>query len=104
MSVDTRDLLSARDLLRAVLDRATRGRHLRPGVARGRHELEPEWAAYERQVMHDEVNRIRAGQEWAPVPLEAVEAADRSAAGHVDWADKLALRCAELALTEEVNA
>lgn len=59
---------------------------------------ELEWAAYERGVMHEEVNRVRAESGHEPVPLTLVERVEGQAAGHSDYSSKFALYCAELAL------
>lgn len=63
--------------------------------------LELGWVVYERRVMHTAVNEIRASYGLPPVDLAAIERIDNSAAGHIDWLDKFALRCAALAVGEE---
>lgn len=60
---------------------------------------EPGWVAYERAVMHAEVNQARAELGAAPVALEAVARAERLAVGHIDYAAKFALHCSELVLS-----
>lgn len=59
------------------------------------------WTVYERQVMHTAVNEIRASYGLPAVDLADIERIDSSAAGHIDWLDKFALRCAALAVGED---
>ncbi|MBK7823007.1 MAG: hypothetical protein IPJ61_18660 [Tessaracoccus sp.] len=55
------------------------------------------WLADELAAMRAAINRERHRQRLAPVDEAAVAAADRLAAGHVDYASKFTLYCAELA-------
>ena len=59
---------------------------------------EPEWIIYERKVMFEAVNAVRLQRDCAPVTIEAMRRAEGCAAGHVDYSQKFALYCAELAL------
>lgn len=90
-------VLTAR--LRGVLAEAQEERPRRQELVEG-PDGSPEcaWAAYERGVMHMEVNRVRAQHERSEIPLKLIERADRQAAGHSDYTFKFALYCAELAL------
>lgn len=54
------------------------------------------WVLHERAVMHGTVNRLRGERGLAPVPVSDIEAVERSAQGHIDYAAKFVLRCAEL--------
>ncbi|SDH42705.1 hypothetical protein [Microbacterium sp. 77mftsu3.1] len=83
-----------RDLaeLQSVFDAAAAERDQRPDFD-GR---EPGWVLYERAQMHDAVNRLRARLGKPPVATEAIEGAERSACGHVDYAQKFALGAADL--------
>lgn len=63
-----------------------------------RTERGSDWLAAEIDAMHAAINRERACHALSPVDRELVERADRSASGHVDYAMKFGLYCAELAL------
>lgn len=90
-------LMAARFL--GVLTEAQKERPQRDSLVEGVDGCpELAWAAYERGVMHDEVNRVRAESGHEPVPLTLVERAEGQAAGHSDYSYKFALYCAELAL------
>ena len=86
--------------LREVLATAQEQRAQRPDLVDGPHGPECAWAVYEREVMLDAVNRLRAGIDPSlpPVAMAEVERADQSAAGHVDYSRKFAWGCAELVL------
>jgi hypothetical protein len=58
----------------------------------------PEWVVFERGQMHAAVNAARAERGLPPVELKAIDRVERYAAGHVDYATKFALYCAEIAL------
>ncbi len=64
---------------------------------------EPGWIVYERQVMFDEVNRLRGTRGRAPVTLKDVMKVEGCASGHVDYSRKYALYCAEIVLGESPN-
>lgn len=55
------------------------------------------WVLHERRVMLDATNRIRTGRGLPPVGEEAIIQAETSASGHIDYAQKFAVGCAELA-------
>lgn len=57
------------------------------------------WVLHERAVMHGTVNRVREDRGLPPVPVEEIERVERSAQGHIDYASKFALRCADLTLS-----
>lgn len=66
-----------------------------------RQEMEGDelgWIVYERTTMHQLVNQVRAESDLPPVDLGRVTRAENLAAGHVDYSQKFALYCAELAL------
>lgn len=50
-------------------------------------------------AMSDEIERRRVLLGRPPVLLQAVQDADRMASGHIDYAEKFSLYCAELVLT-----
>ncbi len=54
------------------------------------------WVLYERQVMHDAVNALRAERGLGPVDAKAILGAENSACGHADYTLQYALRCADL--------
>lgn len=82
----------------AVLQAAAEHRDERPGIVWTVYGTECEWVAWERQQMLDAVNAERAKRALPPAGHGAIENADRQAAGHVDYADEVALYCAEIAL------
>lgn len=98
--VDRRSKETALTALRARLTAATQTRSQRPDTVTTPNGPEPAWVVYERGVMLDATNRIRAQHGLPPVDLAAIERIDNSAAGHIDWLDKFALRCAALAVGE----
>lgn len=51
---------------------------------------------YERQQMQSEVNRIRALNCLPPLDEDLLRVAELTSTGHIDYAQKFALRCAEL--------
>lgn len=55
------------------------------------------WVAFERETMHRAVNDVRAENGLDEIPIEPVLRAERLAVGHVDYSEKFALYCAELA-------
>jgi hypothetical protein len=62
---------------------------------RGKRQCE-EWIAAERQVMLDIVNEERGSRNKDPLASADVERVEQLAVGHVDYAHKFALYCAEL--------
>lgn len=91
-------LLAAR--FKGLLADAMKYRDMLAGLTSGPDgEPECEWAAYERSVMHEEINRIRTQSGRSPISLDVMwKRAESQAVGHSDYADKFALYCAELAL------
>lgn len=57
------------------------------------------WVLLERYAMCDEVNQIRLVRGEEPVLLKEIEKLENLATGHVDYASKWTLYCAELALS-----
>lgn len=82
----------------AVLSAAQTERHMRDDLVKGPNS-QPEcgWVAFEREVMHREVNQARADHGLAAIPLEQVQRVENLAVGHSDYTKKFALYCAELA-------
>ena len=58
------------------------------------------WITYERERMHEEVNRLRAQLGKGPVELAKVKKAESAAMGHVDYQRKLVLYCRDLVLED----
>lgn len=89
-----RRFLAVRDELLKTLRQAAVHRDTRPELdANG----EPAWVAYERQMMHDEVNAYRHDAGLPDVDLAEVARVEQQACGHVDYGSTYALYCAELA-------
>lgn len=93
--------LAARDAFLARLREASQHRDERWDEVPGLYGPEPGWVIYEAEQMLALVNELRAEEGLAPAALEQVLRIERSAAGHSDYPDKYALRCAFLALGEE---
>lgn len=56
------------------------------------------WVAFEREQMHQLVNTEREARGLPPVSAADIERVETSASGHIDYAQKFALGCTELAL------
>ena len=61
---------------------------------------ETRWVHYERHLMLAEVNQARAEQGHGPITVHVLKRVEQVACGHVDYFQKFALYCAELALNE----
>lgn len=55
------------------------------------------WVHFEREQMHAEINSYRREHGFEEVPFEKVMLVETTASGHVDYATKWPLYCAELA-------
>ena len=64
--------------------------------AAGRTTPQMFFVDYEMRAMHAEVNTQRAAAGLAPVDLAAIALCEQQAAGHVDYAIKYPLYCADL--------
>ncbi|MGA4989914.1 hypothetical protein [Nonomuraea bangladeshensis] len=93
--------LAARDAFLARLLESAKERDKREPLVPGMYGDEPAWVGYEARRMLLLVNELRAENDLPPATLEQVRRIEQSACGHVDYADKYALRCACLALGEE---
>lgn len=87
-----------RDRFRAILLDAAKERRQRENIIETKYGPEPEWARYERQSLLTAVNDERAARHLLPATADQIRNADSQAAGHVDYADKVSLYCAEIAL------
>ena len=56
----------------------------------------PDWVGFELAQMLALVNAMRAERGDEPVPEDAVRRVEQGACGHVDYASKYAIGCAEL--------
>lgn len=86
------------ELREVLLEAAT------PAERRKREEMvddELGWVLYERQVMTDAVNRMRARLGKAPVHIDTVKRVDQSATGHSDYVLKYALGCTDLVMADD---
>lgn len=54
------------------------------------------WIVFERERMHEEVNRLRAQFGKGPVAIDRIKKAEQSAMGHSDYQHKLVLGCRDL--------
>jgi hypothetical protein len=84
-----------------VFKAAAAQRHLRPEMVTtptGRSEVA--WVLHELTVMHDEVNQARAERGLPPVDRRLVESAEQAACGHVDYATKWPIYCAEIVMRQ----
>lgn len=71
---------------------------LRVAIAtRVQHEA-PADGAIERRRMRESVNRWRIRLAMPRVSAEEIERIEATAVGHIDYAEKFALRCADLAV------
>lgn len=92
------DRLQLTDQLHRVLREAAQQRDLRGDLDPATGELG--WVLFERQQMLGAVNRAREAAGRALVTEDQVRVAAMTATGHIDYAQKFALRCADLALEE----
>jgi hypothetical protein len=87
-----------RDQFRTVLLAAAKERGKRPEAIHTEFGPEWEWMRFEREAMLAAVNDERARRNLPPVTAGQVQTANIQAGGHVDYADKFALYCAEIAM------
>jgi uncharacterized protein YkwD len=92
-------LLELRDMMLNVLQTAAKERNKRSKwVNNGKH-LEPEWVIYERAQLFEAVNQERALRGLPSLTLDDIRRVEYTAEGHIDYASKFALYCAELVLS-----
>jgi hypothetical protein len=94
----TRAKLALRDRFQQHLHELASHRNERSDVVDTEHGVECGWMVFERQGMLAAVNQARAERGLLPADPAAVRRAENMACGHVDYAAKFALYCAELAL------
>ena len=85
-------------LVEAAKDRDKREQFLPRADGTG---TEPAWVIHERKLMHEAVNQERAKRSKKPINMTDVKRVEQLALGHVDYAHKYALYCAELVLCRE---
>lgn len=100
MRQKTRTKLAIRDTLHLLLVTAAEVRDPQAPVVDGPLGPEFAWVASERRGMLAAVNVHRADFGLDPVDEVTVARLEQQAAGHVDYAAKYALLCAELAVGE----
>jgi hypothetical protein len=91
-------LFNLRDRFRDVLIEAAKHRNERDGIVQTRTGPECEWAEYERSQLLAAVNAERSKRRMPLATVEEIRHADYQASGHFDYADKVALYCAEIAM------
>lgn len=91
-------LMAIRDTMRQTLGNAMDHRDQRPDLVSDGPRTVPAWVHYEREQMTTAVNAARTNRGLEPVTLEDVARVERMACGHVDYFQKYALYCAELAI------
>lgn len=97
MSAEERRQL--RDRFRDVLLEAATQRGRREQIVQSPDGLfEAAWAEYERDQLLLAVNAERSRRGLPATTRDDIRHADRQAAGHVDYADKISLYCAEIAM------
>lgn len=96
------DLQSMRKLFQKVLLDESQHRNVRHGK-----ELEINgealWVVKEREAMFNTLTQERAKLGKGPVPITELMRAERLAYGHIDYAEKFSLGCAELVFKEELG-
>lgn len=101
--------LALRDRFQALLTKTAKDRNKRPEMVPDPdddHRIpwrEPAWSLHERQVMCDEVNRLRVARGLPLVTTKDVMKVERCAAGHSDYSSKYSLYCAEIVMGESPN-
>ncbi len=89
--------------MEGVFQAAAKERNKRPDVVAdpvNPRWTAPAWMVFERERMHAAVNAERARRGLVPVDLRAIARVESLACGHVDYAKKYPLYCAEIALGE----
>lgn len=94
-------MLAVRDHLAAALANVMTERAHRDQIVLGDHGLELAWVIHERQTMLAAVNAHRRERGLPEVDEDTIWRIEESAAGHVDYAAKFALRAAMLAVGAE---
>ncbi|UWS61956.1 hypothetical protein N2384_01625 [Bacillus paralicheniformis] len=92
------ELMTIRDTMREALSNAMDERDQRPGLVSDGPRNVPAWVHYEREAMTTAVNTARANRGLEPITLKAVARVEQQAVGHVDYFQKFAFYCAELAI------
>jgi len=88
------ELMALRDTMLHTLQEAAKHRDQRPDPIGD----ELGWVVYEREQMATAINAARTNRGLGPVTLKDVARVEQQACGHVDYASKYALYCAEMAI------
>ena len=106
MPVTTVERMALIQAMKDVFQKAAEGRKTRqefvsdPLENRYLHQV-PAYVLFEREAMLGAVNAERARRGLAPVEVTKIDRVERLACGHVDYASKYPLYCAEIALGED---
>jgi hypothetical protein len=92
--------IALRDRMLHTFEAAAKLRDRRPEIVDDHGRPEPAWVLYERAQMLVTINQARREQGKAPLADDTVMRAERLACGHVDYAEKYALYCAEIVLDQ----
>lgn len=101
MTINTRtaeERRQLRDRFRDVLLDAASQRNKRQNAIETKYGAEMEWMRFERQTMLTAVNEERRRRNLPPAHADDIQNANSQAGGHIDYADKFALYCAEIAM------
>ncbi|GAA1111646.1 hypothetical protein [Nocardiopsis metallicus] len=93
-----RDVHHIEQNLLGLLRRESARRDTRPGFRTCGQETAPAWVFAERALLLEAINTERARRALPAVTLQDVRDVEMTALGHIDYAQKLSWRCAELAL------
>lgn len=91
-------LIIYRDYLLETLNTASKERSNKMNWVGPDHSKELEWVIFEREQMWKAVNNERTKLNKLPVALSEIKRVETTALGHVDYAKKFSLYCAELIL------
>jgi hypothetical protein len=92
------ELMAIRDTMRQTLSDAMDHRDERRDLVPDGLRTVPAWVHYERETMATAVNTVRTSRGLESVTLKDVARVEQQAAGHVDYFQKFAFYCAELAI------
>lgn len=92
------ELMHIRDTMRDVLSAAMEARDERRDLVDDGPHTVPAWVHYEREQMTSAVNTARTNRGLEPVTLADVARVEQQAVGHVDYFQKFAFYCSELAI------
>jgi hypothetical protein len=103
MPVPMSEKRTVMDQMMAVFRKAAAERDKRPEMVSDPCDDDwrtPAWVVFEREQLHAAINVERLRHGLPTVDLKMVDRVERLASGHVDYASKYTLYCAEMALGE----